>query len=95
MICLVGAGPRGLAVLERLCANHAGENELVIHVVDPFAPGSGRIWREQQSPQLLMNTVSSQVSQFTDESIDCSGPIRPGPSLHGWLQSHDSDADQG
>lgn len=95
MICLVGAGPRGLAVLERLCANHAGENELVIHVVDPFPPGSGRIWREQQSPQLLMNTVSSQVSQFTDESIDCSGPIRPGPSLHGWLQSHDSDADQG
>jgi hypothetical protein len=31
-----------------------------------------------------MNTVASQVTLFTDESVDCSGPIRPGPSLHAW-----------
>lgn len=94
-ICLVGMGPRGLAVLERLCANHDGENELVLHLVDPFPPGSGRIWREQQSPHLLMNTVTAQVSQFTDESVNCAGPIRPGPSLHGWMDSRAAGADQG
>lgn len=31
-----------------------------------------------------MNTVASQVTLFTDDSVDCSGPIRPGPSLYEW-----------
>ena len=31
-----------------------------------------------------MNTVASQVTLFTDDSVDCAGPIRPGPSLHDW-----------
>jgi hypothetical protein len=33
-----------------------------------------------------MNTVASQVTLFTDDSVDCSGPIRPGPSLHEWAR---------
>lgn len=31
-----------------------------------------------------MNTVASQVTLFTDESVDCAGPVRPGPSLYAW-----------
>lgn len=85
-ICVVGAGPRGLAVLERLCANHTDERQLSIHVVDPYPPGAGRTWRTRQSHHLLMNTVTSQISQFTDDSVNCAGPIRPGPSLYEWLQ---------
>ena len=90
-ICVVGAGPRGLAVLERLSANHIAGSQLLVHVIDPYPPGPGRTWRTRQSPHLLMNTVTSQVSQFTDESVHCAGPIRPGPSLHEWL--HRSTAD--
>ncbi|MFI1731772.1 FAD/NAD(P)-binding protein [Streptomyces acidicola] len=87
-LALVGAGPRGTSVLERLCAS-APEllrpgTRLTVHVVDPAPPGPGRVWRTAQSPHLLMNTVASQVTLFTDESVDCSGPIRPGPSLHAW-----------
>ncbi|MFF7187007.1 FAD/NAD(P)-binding protein [Streptomyces sp. NPDC008222] len=89
-ICVVGAGPRGLAVLERLCANHTGERRLSVHVVDPCPPGPGRTWRTRQSPHLLMNTVTSQVSQFTDDSVPCAGPIRPGPNLYDWLQRPDA-----
>ena len=85
-ICVVGAGPRGLAVLERLCANHVDERRLLLHVVDPYPPGPGRTWRTRQSHELLMNTVTSQISQFTDGSVTCAGPIRPGPSLYEWLQ---------
>ncbi|MDQ0779970.1 putative NAD(P)/FAD-binding protein YdhS [Streptomyces aurantiacus] len=84
-LCVVGAGPRGLAVLERLSAHHTHGRRLLVHVVDPYPPGPGRTWRTRQSPHLLMNTVTSQVSQFTDDSVRCSGPIRPGPSLHDWL----------
>ncbi|MGW0823521.1 FAD/NAD(P)-binding protein [Streptomyces sp. NPDC002845] len=87
-VALVGAGPRGTSVLERLCAS-APEllrpgTRLTVHIVDPAPPGPGRVWRTAQSPHLLMNTVASQVTLFTDESVDCSGPIRPGPSLHEW-----------
>ncbi|NUT25962.1 MAG: FAD/NAD(P)-binding protein [Streptomyces sp.] len=87
-VALVGAGPRGTSVLERLCAS-APEllppgARLTVHVVDPAPPGPGRVWRTAQSAELLMNTVSSQVTLFTDDSVDCSGPIRPGPSLHDW-----------
>ncbi|MDX3244416.1 FAD/NAD(P)-binding protein [Streptomyces sp. ME18-1-4] len=87
-VALVGAGPRGTSVLERLCAS-APELlppgvRLTVHVVDPAPPGPGRVWRTAQSPELLMNTVASQVTLFTDDSVDCAGPIRPGPSLHAW-----------
>jgi uncharacterized NAD(P)/FAD-binding protein YdhS len=87
-VALVGAGPRGTSVLERLCAS-APEllppgARLTVHVVDPAPPGTGRVWRTAQSSELLMNTAASQVTLFTDDSVDCSGPIRPGPSLHEW-----------
>ncbi|MGW6911954.1 FAD/NAD(P)-binding protein [Streptomyces sp. NPDC054940] len=87
-VALVGAGPRGTSVLERLCAS-APEllppgARLTVHVIDPAPPGPGRVWRTAQSAELLMNTVSSQVTLFTDDSVDCSGPIRSGPSLYDW-----------
>ncbi|MFI1913347.1 FAD/NAD(P)-binding protein [Nocardia sp. NPDC020380] len=86
-ICLIGAGPRGLSVLERMVANTeeflpAGAR-LRIHVVDP-RPGSGQVWRTDQSSELLMNTVAAQVTLFTDESVRMNGPVVPGPSLYEW-----------
>ncbi|WP_438363797.1 FAD/NAD(P)-binding protein [Streptomyces hyaluromycini] len=87
-VALVGAGPRGTSVLERLCAS-APEllppgRRLTVHVIDPAQPGPGRVWRTTQSAELLMNTVASQVTLFTDASVDCAGPVLPGPSLHAW-----------
>jgi hypothetical protein len=85
-ICLVGAGPRGTSVLERICANAAVGHEVEVHVVDPFPPGPGGVWRTHQSGHLLMNTVASQISLFTDDSVPCEGPVVPGPSLHEWAR---------
>ncbi|MEW2120078.1 FAD/NAD(P)-binding protein [Streptomyces sp. NPDC005474] len=99
-VALVGAGPRGTSVLERLCAS-APEllppgARLTVHVIDPAAPGAGQVWRTSQSPRLLMNTVASQVTLFTDDSVDCSGPIRPGPSLYEWTRdSPDAEGELG
>ncbi|MFC4471269.1 FAD/NAD(P)-binding protein [Streptomyces xiangluensis] len=87
---LVGAGPRGLSVLERICANErksASHRTVTVHVVDPYPPGAGRVWRTNQSRHLLMNTVASQITLFTDESVEMEGPMEPGPSLYEWARS--------
>jgi hypothetical protein len=86
-LAVVGAGPRGTSVLERLCASAAELAPgvpLTVHVIDPSPPGAGRVWRTAQPAELMMNTVSSQVTVFTDESVRCEGPILPGPSLYEW-----------
>lgn len=85
---MIGAGPRGLSVLERICAN-AGQaaRPVVVHLVDPYPPGPGAVWRTDQPPELLMNTVASQVTLFTDDSVPCPGPSVPGPSLYEWART--------
>ncbi|MGC5346476.1 FAD/NAD(P)-binding protein [Streptomyces sp. DT171] len=88
-VCLIGAGPRGLSVLERLCTNAAaGSRDLrvTVHVVDPYPPGAGQVWRTDQSEHLLMNTVASQVTMFTDDSVEVEGVRAPGPSLYEWAR---------
>ncbi|MDK1473992.1 FAD/NAD(P)-binding protein [Streptomyces sp. 549] len=91
-VAIVGAGPRGTSVLERLCASAPDRlpagTRLLVHLVDPYPPGAGQVWRTDQSGELLMNTVASQVTLFTDDSVECTGPVRPGPSLHTWYHRH-------
>jgi uncharacterized NAD(P)/FAD-binding protein YdhS len=57
-----------------------------VHVVDPYPPGAGRVWRLEQSPLLRMNSMAEDVTMFTDDSVRCEGPIRPGPSLAEWAE---------
>ncbi|MEU3298611.1 FAD/NAD(P)-binding protein [Streptomyces sp. NPDC006678] len=83
-VVVVGAGPRGTGVLERLAANAPADLELDIHLVDPYPPGGGRIWREEQSPLLWMNSMAEDVTMFTDDTVMLSGPVRPGPTLAEW-----------
>jgi hypothetical protein len=57
---------------------------LRIELIDPYPPGPGRIWQPDQPDHLLMNTLAAQATLFTDETIECSGPVVTGPSLHEW-----------
>ncbi|MCW7942976.1 adenylate cyclase [Streptomyces hygroscopicus] len=86
-LVIVGAGPRGTGLLERIAANapelYAG-SPLDVHLVDPHPPGGGRIWREAQSPLLWMNSHAEDVTMFTDETVPMQGPVRGGPTLHEW-----------
>ena len=87
-IAIVGAGPRGVGILERLVASapQLHPDGLVVHLVDPYPAGAGRIWRHDQSPLLAMNSMAADVTMYTDESVVCDGPIRPGPSFWDWAQ---------
>ncbi|MGW4113632.1 FAD/NAD(P)-binding protein [Actinosynnema sp. NPDC004786] len=89
VVVLVGAGPRTSGILERLGANapELFDGPVEVHLVDPFAAGAGRVWRHEQSPLLRMNSMAEDVTMFTDASVTCDGPIRPGPSLAEWARS--------
>ncbi|MGW6912337.1 FAD/NAD(P)-binding protein [Kitasatospora sp. NPDC054939] len=87
-LLIAGAGPRATGLLERIAANAAEllppDRPLHIHLVDPYPPGGGRIWRHAQSPLLRMNSMAEDVTMFTDERSTVEGPVRPGPSLAEW-----------
>ncbi|MCF3138498.1 FAD/NAD(P)-binding protein [Paenarthrobacter sp. AR 02] len=85
-LAFIGGGPRTAGVLERLAANRPAlfEGPLDIHVIEPHQPGSGRIWRYDQDPGLLLNSTAADVTMFTDASVACDGPSVDGPGLATW-----------
>lgn len=84
-IAIVGGGPRGLSVLERIVEWSRDEQVIQITMFDPYGPG-GKVWRENQSLSLLMNSVASHVTLFTDETLSTKGPVAKGPNLYEWAQ---------
>lgn len=84
---IIGAGPRGLTVLERLVA-HAVDADTPVHIriIDPFPPGAGRVWRTDQSPHLLMNTVLEEQTVFPDAACDVARS-GTGPTMAEWSES--------
>ncbi|GAA1554099.1 FAD/NAD(P)-binding protein [Kribbella lupini] len=87
-VVFVGGGPRTVGVLERFAASAAallGDRPVRVHVVDPYPAGGGRIWRREQSRLLWMNSMASDVTIFTDESVECEGPVVAGPALDQWV----------
>jgi hypothetical protein len=53
-------------------------------VIEPHTPGSGRIWRYDQHPGLMLNSAAADVTMFTDDSVQCHGPVADGPALADW-----------
>ncbi|MET0324886.1 MAG: FAD/NAD(P)-binding protein [Ilumatobacteraceae bacterium] len=94
-LAVVGAGPTASSLLERLVANVPellADRPLVVHLIDPHRAGTGRVWRPDLDPLLWMNSMAEDVTMFTDASVHCAGPIRPGPSLYEWSQDIDDEA---
>ncbi|OMH34438.1 FAD/NAD(P)-binding domain-containing protein [Tersicoccus sp. Bi-70] len=85
-VVVVGAGPRGSGWLERFAENQRcyGIGPVDIHLVDPFPPGGGRLWRYDQSPLLKLNSMAADVTMFTDASCTIDGPVVDGPALDAW-----------
>ncbi|MGO3072525.1 MAG: FAD/NAD(P)-binding protein [Brevibacterium linens] len=91
-VAIIGVGPRGLTVLERLVAlaakRFAGTTgtALSIHLIDPYPPGAGIVWRTDQPESLLMNTTIAEQTVFPDSSCSFVGPddAPAGPSMAEW-----------
>ncbi|MFC7753631.1 FAD/NAD(P)-binding protein [Tsukamurella soli] len=84
-IGIVGVGPRGLSVLERIAANAAESGGAArVHLIEARSFGSGDVWRTDQPPTLIMNIVAAQITAYPDETSEIDGPVRTGPSLYEW-----------
>ena len=93
-LAIIGAGPAASSLLERIGANAAeivAGRPLTVHLIDPHRAGTGRVWRPDNHAGLWMNSLAEDVTMFTDDSVQCDGPIRPGPSLFEWTQTVDDD----
>jgi uncharacterized NAD(P)/FAD-binding protein YdhS len=86
-IAIIGAGARGLSVLERLIAFARAQqfpSPIQIHVFDPQAFGPG-CHATDQADHLLVNTIASQITIFSDATVQGSGLPLEGPSFYEWL----------
>ena len=83
-IALVGGGPRGVSLLERVVSALAERADpdatrIDVYLIDDVEVGAGRVWRTDQTRELCMNTLADAVTLFTDESVHMAGTVRPGP----------------
>src|SRR3954451_677589 len=88
-LCLVGAGPTAIGVLERLTANAAelsAGTSLTVHLVDPHPAGGGRVWRAEQPDLLWANSLVGDVTVLPDRSVVVDGPVGEGATLWQWVQ---------
>jgi uncharacterized NAD(P)/FAD-binding protein YdhS len=84
-LTFIGAGPKTLGILLAIAATKDAGAGLRIHLVDPFPPGAGRIWRTEQSPHLWMNSRTEDITIFPDETCRLDNPGITGPTLHEWI----------
>ncbi|MCS5480337.1 FAD/NAD(P)-binding protein [Corynebacterium sp. YIM 101645] len=85
-IAIVGLGPRGISVVERLAALIEPGTELTLHLIDEAQHGAGRVWDTTQTRTLCMNTLSAAVTLFTEPGSSVKAPVVEGPILHDWIR---------
>ncbi|MEZ2122828.1 FAD/NAD(P)-binding protein [Corynebacterium sp. CCM 9203] len=88
-IAIIGAGPRGTSVLERLGAAVQAipdQGPLTVHLIDDAQHGTGEVWRTDQPGELCMNTLAGAVTMFTEPGSTVSAPVFRGPTLYEWIQ---------
>lgn len=87
-IAIVGMGPRGISVVERIAAALAGHPpaELTLHLIEPSELGAGEIWRTDQTRTLCMNTLAGAVTLFTEPGASVTAPVVEGPIQYDWIR---------
>jgi len=88
-IAVIGLGPWGLAVLERLVSRLKRQPSMApvtLHVFEPGEPGVG-IHTPALPDYLLLNTKCGHVSMFVEKSFTDAADALEGPTLMDWAQA--------
>ncbi|MFP7364222.1 FAD/NAD(P)-binding protein [Corynebacterium callunae] len=96
-IAIVGVGPRGISVLERIAAalnsSLQPEGGLKIHLIEESQMGAGNVWRTDQTRTLCMNTLAGAVTLFTEPGSTVTAPVVEGPLQYDWIRLLRGDED--
>jgi uncharacterized NAD(P)/FAD-binding protein YdhS len=86
-VTIIGMGPRGLSILERIAACARGTAcRLQVNLVEPNECGPG-VHSTRQPQHLLINTLASQVTIFPSRDSVALAPVCATPSLTEWAQA--------
>ncbi|CAC9960716.1 hypothetical protein [uncultured Gammaproteobacteria bacterium] len=86
-MAIIGTGPRGISIIEKIHRNIPNKNFIkklqctTIYLFDKDELGCGRIWKTTQSECLLMNTISSHVTIYSNKQKN----NYYAPSLKEWI----------
>ena len=89
-IAIIGAGPRGISITERLAAYlraTPSKDPLTLHIIDNAQIGAGRVWDTTQTHTLCMNTLAGAVTLFTEPGATVGAPILEGLTMYEWIQA--------
>jgi len=79
-IAVIGVGPRGLSAVERIVSlSRLGGPPVELFLVEPGELGVG-IHRPEQPDYLLLNTICSQLTVFSDRVMVPGAPVTQGPA---------------
>ena len=97
-VAIVGVGPRGISVIERIAAalkndNGQPEQGLILHLIEDSEMGAGNIWRTDQTRTLCMNTLAGAVTLFTEPGSTVTAPVVEGPIQYDWIRLVRGDAE--
>ena len=87
-VAVVGVGPRGLNVVERVLARSRATGAAVeLELFEPRPRLGTGVHDPDQPEYLLLNTVCAQLTTFADEAMVGPGaPTTPGPDLFTWAR---------
>ena len=88
-IAIIGAGPRGISITERIAAylKERGGGSVTLHIIDDAQLGAGRVWETEQTRTLCMNTLAGAVTLFTEPGATVGAPVFEGPTMYEWVQA--------
>jgi hypothetical protein len=67
-LVVIGTGPRGILVLERMAAHLVDsdpEQEIRVYAIDDVEVRAGRVWRTGHDNWYTMNTVAGQITMYS------------------------------
>ena len=91
IISIIGMGPRGCSLLERIITytiNHNLQNKIKIILFEKSVEfGSGS--HPTHTPEhLLLNTIAGQMTMFWGDEMSKFGPIHDGPTFFDWYYNN-------
>ena len=85
-IAVIGVGPRGLSALERVISHARADvtgPPVELLLIEPGELGNG-MHQLKQPDYLLLNTIASQLTIFSDERMTPGAPVTTGPGFFEW-----------